>query len=62
MEDRRFYRSRADKMFLGVFSGLARYLNVDVAFVRIVAVLLAIFTNVPFLIIYFVVAFCTKEQ
>ena len=38
----RLYRSRSDRMLLGVAGGMARYLDVDPAIVRIVWVLLVI--------------------
>ncbi|MFV0519636.1 MAG: PspC domain-containing protein [Lachnospirales bacterium] len=62
MSNKKFYRNRQDKMFLGVFSGIAEYFGWDVSIVRIVAVLIGIFTNVPFLLVYFIVAFCTQER
>lgn len=39
-------RSRSDKFIAGVCGGIARSLGVDAAIVRVVAVLLAIFTQV----------------
>ncbi len=41
MPDRRFYRSRTNRMLAGVCDGLAAYLGIDPTLVRIIAVLLA---------------------
>jgi phage shock protein C len=45
-ETKKLYRSVDDRMIAGVCGGLADYFEVDVTLVRIVTVLLAIFTGV----------------
>jgi len=42
---RRFYRLRSDKMIAGLCSGLARYLDIDVSFLRLLAVAIFIVTG-----------------
>jgi phage shock protein C len=42
---RRFFRLRSDKMIAGLCSGLARYLDVDVSFLRLLAVAIFIVTG-----------------
>ena len=39
--EKRFYRSRSDRMIWGVCGGLAKYFDIDPTIVRIIAVLLA---------------------
>jgi len=46
---RRLYRLMYDKKIAGVCSGLAKYLDVDVTLVRIVTLLVAIFTGIGFI-------------
>ncbi|MBM3810103.1 MAG: PspC domain-containing protein [Acidimicrobiia bacterium] len=46
---RRMYRLMYDKKVGGVCSGLAKYLDVDVTLVRVVTLLIAIFTGVGFI-------------
>ena len=36
--ERRFYRSRSDRVLFGVCGGVARYFNIDPVIVRIIAV------------------------
>ncbi len=50
---RRLYRSRNDRIIAGVCGGLASYFSIDSNLMRIIYVLLLIFTRViPFIIIY----------
>ncbi len=51
----RLYRSREDRIILGVCGGFAKYLELDPAFVRIITVVLWVFSGVvPLLIAYLV--------
>jgi len=43
MEQKRFYRSTTDRVIGGVAAGLAEYFNIDIALVRLLFVLFAIF-------------------
>lgn len=43
---RRLYRLRSDKMIAGLCSGLARYLDMDVSFLRILVVAILIVTGI----------------
>ncbi|MBT6236693.1 MAG: PspC domain-containing protein [Bacteroidetes bacterium] len=51
--DKKLYRDTDDRVLGGVCSGLAAYFNFDTSIMRIIAVLLILFTGVP-LIAYFV--------
>jgi phage shock protein C len=48
-ETKKLYRSRTDRMISGVCGGLAEYLEVDVTIVRVITVLLALFSGVGIL-------------
>lgn len=42
MAERRLYRSRTDRVIWGVCGGLAKYLNMDPAIIRVIAILVAL--------------------
>ena len=44
--EKKLYKSRSDKKICGVFGGLAKYLEVDPAIVRIIGTILVLFTGV----------------
>ena len=44
--EKKLYKSRSDKKICGVFGGLAKYLEVDPAIVRIIGGILVLFTGV----------------
>lgn len=48
-EEKRLYRSRTDKVFMGVCGGLAEYFDIDPTVVRLIAVLLIIWGGVGLL-------------
>ena len=53
-QPKKLYRS-ADKMLAGVLSGFAEYINADVTIVRLVFVLLSVFTaGFPGLLVYII--------
>jgi len=50
---KKLYRSRGDKIIAGVFGGLAEYIESDSNFLRIVGLLIFIFSGfIPFLVAY----------
>ncbi len=52
---KRLYRSRKDRIIAGVCAGIAEYLAVDPTIIRIIYVLLTVFTAlIPFIIIYLI--------
>ena len=53
--EKKLYKSRSDKKLCGVCGGLAKYLEVDPAIVRIIGALLVLFTGVG-LVAYIVAA------
>jgi phage shock protein PspC (stress-responsive transcriptional regulator) len=58
----RLYRSRDERVLAGVAGGLADYLDVDPSLVRVVWVILALFSGGGFLIAYIVMAFVVPEE
>ena len=53
METKKLYRSEKNKIIAGVFGGLGKYANVDPVLLRLIWVLIAVFTGfVPGLITY----------
>ncbi len=52
---KRLYRSRTDRKIAGVCGGLAEYMEVDPTIVRLIAILILIFTGfVPMIFIYLI--------
>ena len=58
---RKLTRSRSNKMLGGVCSGVATYLNMDVTLVRILTVVLSLFTGIP-IIAYIVCLLVVPEE
>ncbi len=58
----KFYRDRENRLFLGVLAGIAKKFDWDLSMLRIISAILLIFTNVPFITIYFIVALFTEER
>lgn len=52
---KRLYRSRVDRRIAGVCGGLAEYLDIDPTMIRLLSVLILIFTGfVPMIIVYLI--------
>ena len=63
MKDRRFFRSKTERMFGGVCSGLAKYWNVDVTLVRIGYAILTILTSfVAGIVVYIIIMIAVPEE
>ena len=58
---RKLYRSRSKRMISGVCGGLADYLNMDPTLVRILTVVISLFTGVP-VVLYIVAIFVVPEE
>ena len=54
-------RSRSNKIVGGVCGGVAQYLNMDVTLVRILTVLISLFTGVP-VVLYIIALFVIPEE
>ena len=59
--EKKLYRSRTDKKVCGVCGGLARYLNMDVSIMRLIAVLLILFAGGG-LLAYIICALVIPEE
>ena len=65
MEPRKLYRSSSNKKISGVCGGIGNYFNVDANLIRILLVVLAIFSNVGvglILVAYIVAAIILPED
>ena len=63
METKRLYRSNKNKVFAGVCGGLGEYLDVDPVLVRLVWLLIVIFSGVvPGVIVYLLAIFIVPER
>lgn len=58
---RRLMRDPSHKLIGGVCSGLAKYLNMDVNLVRILTVLISLFTGIP-IVLYIIALFVLPED
>lgn len=61
MNEKRLVRRRDDRMFLGVASGIASYLNLDPAIIRLVFVLLAL-SGGHGILLYLIMAIVMPEE
>ncbi|WP_270572500.1 PspC domain-containing protein [Bacillus glycinifermentans] len=60
---KRLFRSEKDRKIAGVVGGLAEYFNIDAALLRIITVLLFIFSiGIPVLLIYIVWVFVVPNE
>jgi phage shock protein C len=63
MTNKRLYRSRSNRVFSGVLGGIGDYFNVDPVPLRLVWLLVVIFTGfVPGLIAYIFAIFIVPEE
>ena len=61
--EKRLYRSRTNRTFAGVCGGLGLYLNIDPTLVRVLWVVLSLFTTgFPGLIVYIILACVVPEE
>ena len=59
--EKKLYRSRYDKKVCGVCGGLAKYLNMDVSIMRLIALLLILFAGGG-LLAYLICALVIPEE
>ena len=63
MEIKRLHRSKTDRIFAGICGGLGEYLNIDAVLIRLIWLLVVIFTGIfPGLIIYVISIFIIPER
>jgi phage shock protein PspC (stress-responsive transcriptional regulator) len=61
-EPKKLERPRSGRMLAGVCAAIAKYLNLDVTVVRVVYVLLTIFTVFSGAIVYFILMLLIPEE
>jgi phage shock protein C len=60
---KRLYRSKTNKIFAGVIGGLGEYLNIDPAILRVIWLLVVVFTGlVPGLLVYLLTIFVIPQK
>lgn len=63
METKRLYRSNTNKIFAGICGGLGEYFNIDPTILRIIWLLVVIFTGiVPGLVAYILAIFIIPRR
>jgi phage shock protein C len=60
-QPKRLERSKSNRILGGVCAGVANYLNMDPTLVRVLTVLLTLFTGVP-VVVYLVMLFVVPEE
>ena len=60
-QPRRLMRDPSNKLIGGVCSGVAKYLNMDVNLVRVLTVIISLFTGVP-IVLYLIALFVLPEE
>jgi phage shock protein C len=62
-EIKRLYRSSTDKVLSGVCGGIAEYSNMDSTLIRVIAVLITVFTGfLPGIIAYIIMAIIMPQK
>lgn len=57
MAMKKLYRSRNDRVFLGICGGLAQYFEIDPALIRLITILVCVFTGlIPLILVYAIAA------
>ncbi|MCC2631205.1 MAG: PspC domain protein [Candidatus Paceibacter sp.] len=60
---KKLYRSKTNRVFAGVCGGVAEYLNIDPTILRVLWVLLVVFTGIfPGVLVYIIAIFIIPEQ
>ncbi len=62
VEPRRLYRSRDDKVLMGLCGGLGDYFHVDPVVIRLIFIVLEFLTAGLLIIAYFIVGFIVPKQ
>ncbi|MBN8209089.1 PspC domain-containing protein [Bacillus sp. NTK071] len=59
---KKFYKSTSNKVFSGVLGGLSEAFNINSSLLRIIYVLLTVFTSGVFLLVYVAAAFLLPKD
>ncbi len=62
-EIKHLYKSNTDKVFTGVIGGLAEYFNVDSTIIRLIWILIVVFSGIfPGVIVYLLAALIVPKR
>ncbi|HDZ54528.1 MAG TPA: PspC domain-containing protein [Candidatus Nealsonbacteria bacterium] len=60
---RKLYKSKENKILAGIIGGIGEYLNVDPVILRVVWIVIVVFTGfVPGIIVYLVAGFVVSDK
>jgi len=60
---KRFYKSKENKIFAGIIGGIGEYLNIDPVILRIVWIVIVVFTGfMPGIIAYLIAIFVVPDR
>lgn len=60
---RKLYKSKENKILAGIIGGIGEYLNVDPVILRVVWIVIVVFTGfVPGIIVYLVAVFVVSDK
>jgi phage shock protein C len=62
MREKRLYRSRSDKVLMGLCGGLGDYFNVDPTLIRVAFIILEFLTAGLLIVAYFIVGFIVPKE
>jgi phage shock protein C len=63
MEPKKLYRSRTNRVFAGVCGGLGEYFSVDATMLRLIWILVVVFTGlVPGVLVYIIAIFVIPPE
>lgn len=61
-EQKKLYRDTENKLIAGVCAGMAEYFGLDVVLIRVIAILLGVFTGGSALLAYIIIIFIAPEK
>jgi phage shock protein C len=63
MKSKKLYRSSSDRVIAGVLGGLGEYLNTDTNFLRLLWIIITVFSGfIPGIIVYLLAAIIIPKQ
>jgi phage shock protein C len=63
METKKLYRSKTNRIFAGICGGLGEYMNMDPVLIRLIWLLIVVFTGLfPGVLVYIIAIFIIPEK
>ncbi len=63
METKKLYRSKTNRIFAGICGGLGEYMNIDPVLIRLIWLLVVVFTGIfPGVLVYIIAIFIIPEK